>query len=116
MVAGGFNSRPPATANVLPRRKEAATPHAGARGPAQGPTWAAGGADVPQAAPYVSRGVLHPRQDVLGHADELARLVDDVDFAARAPLDGVDLDDGVGERDGVADIDGGKEAHLVVAK
>src|SRR5215470_10941302 len=60
--------------------------------------------------------VLDPRQNVLRHGDELTALVHHLDLAARAALDRIDLDDGVGQGDGVADVDGAQEPHLVVAQ
>src|SRR6187200_1287962 len=72
-------------------------------------------------APLAERGsaslpILDPRQDVLGHAHQVAVLVDDLDLTARAPLDRIDLGDGVGERDRVAEEDRTQEAHLVIAE
>ena len=53
---------------------------------------------------------------MLCDADQLTALIDDLDLAARAPLGGIDLGDGVGEGDGVADVNGTQEADLVVAE
>src|SRR5262249_10128220 len=60
--------------------------------------------------------VLDPCQNVLRHGDELAALVHHLDLAARAALDRIDLDDGGSQGDGVADVDGAQEPHLVVAQ
>src|SRR6185295_4949635 len=63
---------------------------------------------------WASGLVLDPGQDVLCHRHELALLVHHLDVAARAALARIDLDDGVGEGERVANVDGTQKTHLVI--
>src|SRR5690348_11390005 len=63
-----------------------------------------------------SRLVLHPSHEVLSYCDKFPPLVHHFDIAARPALSRVDLDDRVGKRDGVTDVDGTEKAHPVVAQ
>src|SRR5208337_3730312 len=63
-----------------------------------------------------SARVLDPAQDVARDAHRRAVLIDDADIGERLSFLQLNLRDGVGERDRVADEDGSEESHAIVAE